>query len=120
MRIFPSQMQHTAGGNYLKAHRREAGLSLRELGDLIGKGSGQVSRHERSMSVPPLAAAFAYELIFRVPVSAIFIEMHDAVRDEIEGKLRQMEEELGNRDALGRDAKLVAQKLVWLNERRSR
>jgi transcriptional regulator with XRE-family HTH domain len=113
-------MHREAAGNYLKAHRREAGFSQREMGDLIGRSVGQVSRHERATSVPPLAAALAYELIFRVPVSVIFIGMHEAVKQDIEVKLRRLEEELGNRDTLGRDANLVAQKLVWLNERKSR
>ena len=112
-------MHHQAAGNYLKAHRREAGFSQQELGNLIGRGSGQVSRHERATSIPPLAAALAYELIFQVPVSVIFIGMHEAIKQDIENKLRRLEEELGNRD-LGRDANSVAQKLVWLKERKSR
>lgn len=113
-------MQYQVKGNYLKAHRRESGLSQRELGNLIGTGSGQVSRHERSTSVPPLAAALAYELIFHVPVSTIFIGICDSIKQDIEDKLRQLEEDLGNREILDRDANMVAQKLVWLNERKSR
>lgn len=113
-------MNHQAEGNYLKAHRRQAGFSLRELGDLIGRGAGQVSRHEQGRSVPSLATAIAYELIFHVPVSVIFAGMHEAIKQDIEEKLRRLEEALGNRDTLGRDANLVAQKLVWLNERKNR
>lgn len=116
---FSLKMHHQAEGNYLRAHRREAGFSQRELGNLIGRGSGQVSRHERATSVPPLAAALAYELIFQVPVSVIFIGLHEAIKQDIENKLRRLEEELGNRETLGRDANRVARKLIWLKERKS-
>ena len=100
-------MKHRTTGNYLRTHRKKSGLSQREMGTLLGyKDSGQVSRHERSSSIPPLAAAPAYELIFRVPVSAIFIGMHGSVERDTEHKLQQLEAELHNRSAA--DDRLLA------------
>jgi len=91
------------------------------MGKLLGyKDPGHVSRHERSKTIPPLPAAIAYEAIFRIPVTAIFIGMHGSVRQEIERKLKELEAELGSRSAKDRDANLIAQKLVWLNERKHR
>jgi|SRR5580704_2916082 DNA-binding XRE family transcriptional regulator len=114
-------MKRKAATNYLKTHRRRFGLTQREMGELLGyKDPGQVSRHERSKSIPSLRIALAYELIFRVPVAALFVGLHGSIRGNVENKLRQMETELHGRTAMDSDAKLVAQKLVWLNERRNR
>jgi transcriptional regulator with XRE-family HTH domain len=114
-------MNHQAAENYLIAHRKKSGLNQREMGKLLGyRDSGQVSRYERSKSIPPLNTAIAYELIFRMPVSQIFVGMRESIEHKVEGRLSQLEAELGNRSATDRDANLVAQKLVWLSERKSR
>jgi DNA-binding XRE family transcriptional regulator len=114
-------MIHQAAGNYLIAHRKKAGLSQREMGKLLGyRDPGQVSRHERSKSIPPLTTAIAYELIFRVPVSQIFVGMRESIEQKVEGNLSRLEGELGDRSATDWDANLVARKLVWLNKRKSR
>src|SRR2546425_6225186 len=43
-----SSMKDQTVGNYLRTHRKRAGMSQRELGLLIGyEHEGQVSRHER-------------------------------------------------------------------------
>ena len=113
-------MKHRARRNHLKAHRKKSGLSQREIGKLLGyKDPGQVSRHERSESIPPLTIALAYEAIFKVPVSGIFAGMHGNIRDDVESKLRALETELHNRSARDRGANFTAQKLVWLNERKN-
>ncbi len=110
-----------AAGNYLKALRKKSGLSQREIGKLLGyKDPGQISRHERSASVPPLKTALAYELIFRVPTAAIFAGMRDKIQRNVAVRLRDMEAALEKRSAHDRDAKLIAHKLVWLNERKTR
>jgi len=113
-------MKHQAAGNYLKAHRKKSGLGQREMGKLLGYSDpGQVSRHEQSRSTPPLTIALAYELIFKVPISAIFVGVRGSIQRDIESKLQELEAELLNRSARDRDANLIAQKLVWLNERKN-
>jgi transcriptional regulator with XRE-family HTH domain len=112
-------MKHQAAGNYLKAHRKRSGLSQREIGKLLGYNDpGQVSRHEQSRSTPPLTIALSYEIIFKVSVSGIFVGMRGSIERGIESKLQQLEAELLNRSARDRDANLVAQKILWLKERR--
>ena len=106
-------------GNYLRTHRRKSGLSQRELGLLLGyKDEGQVSRHERSKTAPPLIAALAYEVIFKIPVSDLFPEIHATTAQMIEGKLVTLEEYLQNLSGKGRRANAVAKKLIWLTKRR--
>jgi DNA-binding XRE family transcriptional regulator len=114
-------MDHQKRGNYLRAQRKKAGLSQREIGKLLGyRDPGTVVCHEQARTIPPLRTALAYELIFGVPVSAIFIGIHTSVTREVEERLSHFEGELGNRDARGRDANRTAQKLIWLNERRNK
>lgn len=111
-------MNHQKAGNYLRAHRKKSGLSQRDVAKLIGyKGGGQISCHERGTSVPSLAAALAYESIFGVPVATIFADMHDAIRGTVEAELKNLTAHFESRDARGQNARIIAQKLVWLNER---
>lgn len=118
---FSRKMKRHAARNYLKTHRKQLGLSQLELGQLLGyKDQGQVSRHERSQSTPSLEAALAYEVIFRVPISAIFADLSGTVKLTIEEKLAALEADLMNRDARSCGANVVAQKLVWLNDRKER
>jgi hypothetical protein len=63
--------------------------------------------------------ALAYERIFQVPVARLFVGLQAGVADQIEDRLTELETKLGERNALERDAKLVAQKLMWLRERRT-
>ena len=86
---------------------------------LIGyEHRGQTSRHEQFKSVPPLAVALAYEVLYGAPVSTLFLGMHDEVRMIVEKRVVAMEEELQNRSAKDADAGAIAQKLEWIMERR--
>jgi len=95
-------------------------LSQRELGLLLGyNGRGQVPRHEQFATNPPLAIALAYEVIYRAPVSTLFLGMHDTLKTTIEKRLAAMEEDLQGRSAKDSDAASIARRLEWLMERRS-
>lgn len=111
-------MKYRAAGNYLRAHRKKSGLSQRDVGNLLGyKDAGRISRHERATSIPPLATALGYELIFCAPIASIFAGMRDAIARDVEEKLKKMGVTLENCDAGDRNANLTAQKLAWLSER---
>jgi hypothetical protein len=62
--------------------------------------------------------ALAYEVIYRAPVSTLFLGMHDAVKTTIENRLAAMEEELQGRSAKDHDAGSIARRLEWMTERR--
>lgn len=112
-------MKNQVLGNDLRTHRKRSGLTQRELGLFLGyEDEGAVSRHERSKTVPPLIAALAYEVIFRVPVSALFPGLHAQVTRTMEGNLAAFEEDLQQRNGKGRGANETAQKLIWLTQRR--
>ena len=113
-------MNRQAWPNHLKARRKNSGLSQRDMRNLLGyRSAGQIARHERATSIPPLAIALGYEAVFKVPVSEIFVGLYGNIREELENKLRKMEAELHERSARDTDANLTARKLMWLNERRN-
>ena len=77
-------MNNEVVGNYIRAHRRNRGLSQRELGILVGYEHGSaVGRHERSESAPTLLVALAYEIIFEAPISQLFTGFHSVVAQSI-------------------------------------
>src|SRR5437867_11496856 len=59
--------------NYLRTHRKRAGLSQEDVTVLLGaKSAAKVCRYERFARQPGLGTAFAYEVIFRVPAHTLF------------------------------------------------
>ena len=84
----------------------------------MDKDQGEVSRHERSVCAPSLAVALSYEVVFQVPTSDLFPEIHDNVTHMIESRLAALEDELWKRSATDRGANVAAKKLTWLTERK--
>lgn len=66
--------------NYLRKHRKAAGMSQDDVAFLLGCGSSaQVCRHERFSRQPSLLAACAYEIIFGTPVRDLFSGLFEQV-----------------------------------------
>ena len=108
--------------NYIRARRRQAGLSQRELAVILGyRTEGEISRHERFRSVPPLLMALGYEVLFRTSVSELFPGLTEAIEDAIEKSLTEFENTLRQQKthAAGSQLPLITRKLDWLAERRN-
>jgi DNA-binding XRE family transcriptional regulator len=105
--------------NYLRLHRRDAGLTQEELGRVIGyKTEGSVGSHERFDSVPPFLIALGYEVLFREPAGQIFLGLKQTMEVGIEARLAELEISL--RTTLEKTPHLVAinRKLEWIEARR--
>jgi DNA-binding XRE family transcriptional regulator len=112
-------MNQRALDNYLHTHRKKAGLSQREVGNLLGYSDEfAVSRHERSKTLPPLLIAIGYEVVFKKPIATLFPGLKEAVDKTIELRMRRFEEELQKENGKSRRGSRIAQKRAWLNERR--
>jgi transcriptional regulator with XRE-family HTH domain len=97
-------------GTHLRYLRRKSGLSQRDLARILGTVSAsQVSRHERSRTLPTLLAAFGYQVVFEKPVSDIFPGLFHAVQAGIEERLRECERELNN----GAAKRPAAESVEW-------
>ena len=107
--------------NYIRMHRKRAGLSQRELGRLLGsRDQWTISRHETSTTIPSLVIALSYERIFRVPVSELFAGLYTIAFRVVEENLNQFETQLQRDPAKGSAARLASQKIRWLAERKTR
>jgi DNA-binding XRE family transcriptional regulator len=106
--------------NYLRAHRRKTGITQHELAQFLGYGThGAVSRHERLEAIPSLVVALSYQVLYRIPVSEIFVGLTETVEFHIEAQLATFENYLGEQSAVGNRAAMTAHKLEWLSERRN-
>lgn len=75
--------------NHLRAHRKRAGLSQRDVAYLLGSHHGaKVSRYERFLREPSLRAIVAYEAIFAVPARDLFPGIHDAVAVQVQRRAK--------------------------------
>jgi DNA-binding XRE family transcriptional regulator len=106
--------------NYLRIHRKKAGLTLRELGLLLGyRDDTVVSRHESRHLRPTLIAAINYAILYQAPISNLFLGIHGTAEKIIEARILEFQRELEQHSGHGAGASLVAQKLVWIYGRRA-
>jgi DNA-binding XRE family transcriptional regulator len=105
--------------SHVRVHRRKSGLSQTELAAILGTlGPVGISRHEQSVALPKFLVAVGYEIVFRVPIAELFPGVYETLRIDIEARLLNLEKELHQSTAKGREATVIARKLEWLCERR--
>lgn len=113
-------MTSRPAGSYLRTHRKKSGLSQSELASILGLVTElQISRHERSLTLPLFLTAISYEIVFQVPISELFPGLYETVRQNIDERLSELEERLHESSAKGRRAAFIAHKLEWMWERRN-
>jgi transcriptional regulator with XRE-family HTH domain len=113
-------MEVVHSGNRIRRHRKKSGLTQEELARILGYADdGAVSRHEQSMTVPPLLIAIAYQAVFQVPISDLFPGIQSAVEQAVARRLVELEAGLLERINNAKRRRLAAQKLAWLDERRA-
>lgn len=103
--------------NYLRRERGRTCLTQREVGVLLGySNNAEVSRHERSQLLPTLAVALAYEVIFGVSASEIFVGIKESVEVPIVQRLVELQSNLHGSSQKRLDA-TTERKLDWLSHR---
>jgi transcriptional regulator with XRE-family HTH domain len=113
-------VSQTLAPTHLRTYRKKAGLSQRELADVLGVVTEwQVSQHERSLAIPLFLSAICYEIVFQIPISKLFPGFYEESRQNIERHLNEIEEHLKESTERGRSAAHIARKLEWLWERKS-
>jgi len=81
--------------NYLRMFRKRSGLTQAELAVLLGCAHGsKVYRYEHGIRIPTLQTVIAFEVIFRVPVSALFTGTYERVRGEVRGRAQRLSRQL--------------------------
>ena len=80
---------------YLRTHRRVWGLTVKELAALIGfRSASHMSRIEHGKRAPRLEIAFACEVIFGIPPSAMFPHIYTQVEDKVMWNIYQLHSDL--------------------------
>lgn len=85
--------------NYLRTHRKHAGLSQDEVAFLLGCQMGcqsgtKVSRYERFNRNPSLETAFAYEAVFGVPCRELFAGIFQKVEEKTKKQAQLLSQRL--------------------------
>lgn len=86
---------------YLRTHRRNWGLTQKELAALIGAASSvQISRYENGKRVPKLEVALACQVIFGIPPSTMFPDAYALSEEEVMRNMYRMDLALENTTSL--------------------
>jgi transcriptional regulator with XRE-family HTH domain len=103
--------------NYLRANRKQSGLTQQEVAFVLGCENGaQVSRYERRHRLPPLETALACEAIFGIPIAELFAGVRQGVSRDIEKRLLELKAKLQSNPG-NANVRIIAHKLRWLAER---
>jgi DNA-binding XRE family transcriptional regulator len=90
-------MTSSSVGTHLRFLRRKSGLSQRDLARILGSVSAsQISRHERSRTLPSILTALGYQIVFEKPVSDIFPGLFSAVETGVQERLEEFAREFNN------------------------
>lgn len=103
--------------NYLRMHRRRAGLTQADVAYLLGvQSSGKVSRYERFARRPALETAVAFEIILGVPIGDLFAGVREDVEHEVKKRARRLRRRLLQRQTNCRQLAAVTAILDRSNE----
>jgi DNA-binding XRE family transcriptional regulator len=97
--------------HYVRRYRLRAALTQKEMAHLLGcQSSATVCQYEARKREPDLRTALAYQVVFGLPVEALFPGIHREVEHEVLIRARRLSEQLAgaNRSpALSHKAKAV-------------
>ena len=86
---------------YLRTHRRNWGLTQKELAKLVGTASSvQISRYENGKRAPRIEVALACQVIFGVPPSIMFPDTYALAEEEVMRNMYRMDQALENTTSL--------------------
>src|SRR5713101_7646270 len=98
--------------NYLRAHRKRAGLTQREVAFLLGlKARGPISELEKRHRLPLLRTALALEIIFGVSAGELFGGVLQSVHTDVERRIEEFTTLLRTKADKKNDAYKTARKL---------
>jgi transcriptional regulator with XRE-family HTH domain len=100
--------------NYLRAQRKQSGLTQTEIAFLLGESTAHVSRYEKRHNLPPLETAIACEVVFGVPVDELFAGLRQRLSKVVERRRSELRTKLEGRTYAGSAALRNAHKLRWL------
>ena len=87
-------MERAQDKNNLVIYRRRMGFSQKHVTRLLGREDpSMLSHYEHGRALPTLSVALGLEIIYRVPVAFLFVDMYR----ELKSTIREREEALAGR-----------------------
>jgi len=88
--------------NYLRAYRKNSGLTQEEVAFLLGfDNANLVSRYEKRQRMPPVRTALAYEAIFGIPIAELFAGVRQGIVSDVEKRRSELTNRLCAKDQKG-------------------
>jgi transcriptional regulator with XRE-family HTH domain len=116
-RVLRSQMPHERLRNYIKSHRKRAGLSQPDVAFLLGSNDEtQVSRYENEHRLPSLEVALALQEIFKTPLPELFAGLHESIAADVVARIHEFSSRIQKENAGDR---VTLRKLQWLQGSRA-
>src|SRR5437016_1250098 len=95
--------------NYLRTHRKRAGLSQEEVADLLGCRFGtKLSRYECFNREPNLVTALACQIIFGVPMRELFPGIYEEALRRVTPRARRLIEQIEQQPSNSKSAHKLA------------
>ena len=98
--------------HYVRRHRLRAALTQKEMAHLLGcQSPATVCQYEARKREPDLRTAFAYQVVFGLPVDVLFPGIYREVEQEVISRASRLSEQLTGADdtiALSHKRKAVA------------
>jgi DNA-binding XRE family transcriptional regulator len=99
--------------NFVSMYRKRTGLSQGDLAYLLGcRSKCTVCRHEKAAQVPTLRMALRFQVIFGVPVSAVFPKLFQDVEREVQSRAKVLLRRLEKGATPELDQKLETLRLI--------
>jgi transcriptional regulator with XRE-family HTH domain len=83
-------MLHKSSQNRLSVLRKQNGLSQKQLAALVGQDRTTISMYERGHTLPTLAAAGMFQLLFRINIAEIFPGLFGKLEQELESRRQRI------------------------------
>src|SRR5712692_10173166 len=88
--------------NYLRAYRKNSGLTQEEVAFLLGfSNANLVSRYEKRQRMPPVQTALAYEAIFGIPIAELFAGVRQKIVSDVQKRRSELTTRLRAKDQKG-------------------
>ena len=104
--------------NYLRAKRKRAGFTQKELGYLLGSKCGaKVSRLEHQIRIPDLKTVLACQAVFGVPPEVLFPGIYKSVNNDVIERARLLSRKLGKKGPTASRERKLTVLLAIVSER---
>ena len=81
--------------HYLRRYRLRAALTQREMAQLLGcRSPATVCQYEARKREPDLRTALAYQVVFGLPIEALFPGIHREVEQKVRNRAGRLSEQL--------------------------